>query len=59
MQRSEAEAVYRAGCEAVVETLLRLDRDVQRLSERLLPYARRSARDRRQVRASEATAGEL
>lgn len=35
MERSEAEAIYDAGREAVVEVLLRMDRQIQQLSERV------------------------
>jgi SAM-dependent methyltransferase len=47
VERPEAEEIYDTGCEAAVEALLRMDRQIQTLSERLLPYARRAARDRR------------
>jgi hypothetical protein len=47
VNRSEAETIYDAGRAAVVDALVRLDRQTQVLSARLLPYARRSSRDRR------------
>lgn len=47
MERAEAEAIYDAGREAVVEVLLRMDRRIQQLKARLETLERRLNRSSR------------
>jgi transposase len=49
VERSEAEAIYDAGREAVVEVLLRMDRQIQQLSERVARQDERIAQLERRL----------
>lgn len=52
MDRAEAEAVYDAGREAVVEVLLRMDRQIQQLTERVARQDERIAQLERRLNRS-------
>jgi transposase len=52
VERSEAEAIYDAGREAVVEVLLRMDRQIQQLSERVARQDERIAQLERRLNRS-------
>lgn len=52
MDRSEAEVVYDAGCEVVVEVLLRLDEQIRRLEERVACQDERIAQLERRLNRS-------
>ena len=47
MERAEAEAIYGAGREAVVEVLLRMDRQIQQLTARVEKLERSLSRPMR------------
>jgi uncharacterized protein (UPF0335 family) len=47
VERSEAEAIYDLGREAVVEVLLRMDREIQQLTERVERLERELAKNSR------------
>ena len=52
MERAEAEAIYDAGREAVVEVLLRMDRQIQQLTERVARQDERIAQLERRLNRS-------
>ncbi len=52
MERAEAEAIYDAGREAVVEVLLRMDRQIQHLTERVARQDERIAQLERRLNRS-------